>query len=168
MRCANNPQTTKMLSEMDCSMKFIDILLWNLKYRENVGSIYRLAYQFGIKKIFSYKSRKPGLTDTPKHSRHMPTEYIENIYDFMATYPYPKYVLETGGINEPSVAPTDNNFLLCVGNEGYGVPIDDQKLFDKIFTLKSFSVGIKSDSYNVAIALEISLYLLNHPIKGLT
>ena len=147
-------------------MNEVDLLLIRLKTPENVGACYRLANQFGVKKIYNYKCREAGRTNTSKAETKIPIEYIDSL-DFLAHYPNPKYILETGG--QSILVPllfqsTSARYLLAVANEGGGANKDELKLFTRIFTLPAPNTVLheKLISYNVSHALAIGLFLLEY------
>ncbi len=140
-------------------MNTIDLLLIEVKYPENVGLIYRLAYQFNIRSIYTFKCSKSGKTNTYKTEKHIPI-YEKDSLDFLKSYPFPKYLLETDGEKMPKIiAPS---FLLAVGNESFGVPVEQRVYFDGIFSLDAPN----QRSYNVSHALAIGLYVLTYNTKG--
>lgn len=128
-----------------------ELLLCRIETKENVGSIYRLAYQFGITKIYSYLSAAPGKTNTYKTERHSPIEIITSL-NFLKDYDLPKIALEMG--SSTNHFKFNQEYLLAVGNESHGFEESELSLFDTVVTLK----GIVRDSYNVSHALAIALY----------
>jgi len=147
-------------------MNEVDLLLIRLKTPENVGACYRLANQFGVKKIYNYKCREAGRTNTSKTETKIPIEYIESL-DFLHNYPHSKYILETNGtsILLPLQCKTiDSRFLLAVAHEGKGANKEELKLFTRIFTLPAPNIVMheKLISYNVSHALAIGLFLLEY------
>lgn len=136
-------------------MNMIDLLLIEVKYPENVGLIYRLAYQFNIRSIYTFRCAKSGKTNTYRTEKHMPI-YEKDSLDFLKSYPFPKYLLETNGEKISKViAPS---FLLAVANESFGTSAEQQAYFDNIFSLDAPT----QKSYNVSHALAIGLYILTY------
>jgi tRNA G18 (ribose-2'-O)-methylase SpoU len=138
-------------------MNTIDLLLIKVKYRDNVGLIYRLAYQFNIRNIYTYESAPNGKTDTYKTERHIPIHKIDSL-EFLRKYPFPKYLLETGGKAISKVH--SSSFLLAVANESFGASTEQKAYFDAIFSL----TAPNRESYNVSHALAIGLYILEYGI----
>lgn len=148
-------------------MKEVELLLIRLKTPENIGSIYRLAMQYKIKKIYKYKCINiltKGLlrTDVFNGQKHIPTQEIDSL-DFLKTYLYPKYILETNGesiINKKS----DDKFLLAVAHEGRGATKKELQLFDSVLTIPAPNCELNEHliSYNVSHALAIGMYSLNY------
>jgi tRNA G18 (ribose-2'-O)-methylase SpoU len=135
----------------------IDLLLINIETPENVGLIYRLAFQFNIRHIYIYKCSKSGKTNTYKTERHIPIKEVESL-DFLNDYINPKYLLETGGsiLNNKVILADD--FLIAIANESHGATDKYKSYFDNILTLNAPN----QKSYNVSHALAIGLYLVTY------
>ena len=134
-------------------MQIIDLLLIEVKYPENVGSIYRLAFQFNIRTIYLYQSAESNRANTYKTERHIPIIKIDSL-EFLTTYPHPKYLLETGESVLTKESISDPVFLIAVANESYGASDEQKQYFDQIFSLNA----PRRPSYNVSHALAIGLY----------
>lgn len=134
----------------------MQLLLYKLKFPGNVGGIYRLAYNFGIEKIWQIDCIKPDAQNTPKVERHMPIENVKEIYDIYRWKDMYTIALEmhVDGEKQIPFSVTASNFLVAVGNEAHGIPEDELKKFDTIVSLQS----VKPQSMNVSHALAIALY----------
>ena len=142
------------------------LLLYNIKCKENVGSIYRLAMQYGIDVIYHYQSANPGRTDTYKAEKHINTLELTNtsllnLFDNCFEY---KIALETSGTflsfyDYEEIAINDG-YLLVVGNESYGLPDDIISRCDRVVTINA----PKFLSYNVSHALAIALHGLEYRV----
>lgn len=141
-----------------------EVLLCRLKCKENVGAIYRLAFQYGVTKIYSYDSVSPGKTNTYKTERHIPVEKVESL-DFLGKIQYTKIALETDSrYIEDSNAKLSNSkirhidHLIAVFNESMGCSESEKNFFDIIYSLKAPN----RESYNVSHALAIALHWIEY------
>ena len=110
-------------------MQTIDLLLLNIKNPANVGLIYRLAFQFNIRTIYSHQSSESNNANTYKTERHIPIIKIDSL-EFLKTYIYPKYLLETGESSLAKNSISSSIFLLAVANESFGAS-EEQKIYFK-------------------------------------
>lgn len=138
-------------------MQAIDLLLIEIKYAENVGLLYRLAFQFNIRTIYTYKCASSAKTNTYKTEKHITIVEVDSL-EFLKQYPNPKYLLETGGTVLKKESIKDPTFLLAVANESVGASEEQKKHFDYIFSLDA----PRQPSYNVSHALAIGLYLITY------
>lgn len=165
--------------------KDIYLILDNIRSRENVGSIFRTADAFGVKKIFLC-----GITPQPKSDqdtrnklqedriaktalgaeKHVPYEYIRNTWRIVTK-------LKNEGIMILALEQTENsenilmfggelsrhNFkqiALMVGNEVRGISPKILKYCDKKISIPMYG---KKESLNVSVATGIALYVMVHP-----
>lgn len=138
-------------------MHAIDLLLIEIKYPANVGSIYRLAFQFNIRAIYTFNCAKSNRTNTYKTEKHIPISAVDSL-DFLNEYPHPKYLLETGGTMICKETVKQPEFLLAVANESHGASDEQKKYFDQILSLDA----PRQPSYNVSHALAIGLYSITY------
>lgn len=153
-----NPDDVAFKKEDDeDQLKIKSVVLCRINCRENVGSIFRLCYQFGIQKIYSYKSVRPGKTDTYKAERHIEIEHVDSL-DFLEELECKKIALETNGCDSEYLKNSfiKNSFILGIGNESHGFTEEELDYFDITVSLNS----CVRDSYNVSHALAIGLYMI--------
>jgi tRNA G18 (ribose-2'-O)-methylase SpoU len=134
----------------------MQLLLYKLKFPGNVGAIYRLAYNFGIEKIWQIDCVKPNAENTPKIERYMPIENVNGIHEIPGWHNMFTIALEQHPDGDKDIlkAFQTSNYLVAVGNEAHGIPEDELKKFDMIVSLQS----VKPQSMNVSHALAIALY----------
>ena len=82
-------------------MGFFEIGVWHGKFPQNIGTLWRSAYQLGAAGLFTIGKRyDKQCTDTCKAFRHIPLRHYEDLEDFMAHRPFsaPLIAVEQGGI----------------------------------------------------------------------
>lgn len=133
------------------------LLLNRIKFKENVGAIYRLAFQFDIKKIYLRNCAEPGRTNTYKTERHIEIEHVPDL-KFLKEYAGGKIAFETSGDPVwPWITPKyEQNVLVAFGNESRGFSKEELKYFDNIISLEAPCQA----SFNVSHAAAIALYML--------
>lgn len=147
----------------------ISLLLDNVRSALNVGSIFRSAEACGVEKILlggvspspEMKSLKKTALDAESV---LPWESVNNSLDCVLNYKQAGYLvfsLEGGDRSIPvdaiTVLPSSQPVLLVAGNEVCGVDPQILDLSDVVFHLP---MSGEKQSYNVAIAAGIALYLI--------
>lgn len=157
--------------------KNIYLILDNIRSRENVGSIFRTADAFGIKKIFLC-----GITPRPPHPKiekaslgaenYVPYEYIRDTWRIVTK-------LKNEGIRVLALEQAKNaeniitfrsetskrtakQIALVVGSEVRGISSKILKYCDKIMYIPMLG---KKESLNVSVATGVALYKLIYEIK---
>ena len=137
-------------------MSFFEIGIFNGKYSENVGTLWRTAYQLGASGIFTvaYRySRQP--SDTVKAYRHIPLRNFETVQDFLGGVPEDAKIVcvEMGGtplkeFKHPKQA------IYLLGAEDSGIDKDLLDVSDHVISIEA----VRQESFNVAVAGAIIMY----------
>jgi tRNA G18 (ribose-2'-O)-methylase SpoU len=142
-------------------MTYFEVGVYNPKSKQNIGTLWRSAYQLGASGIFTIGERYRGQpTDTCKAHRHIPLRNYRDINDFIFHVPSGACLIgiEMGGINLSGFShPKQAIYLL--GAEDYGLPENIKSICNCIVSLEA----VKTQSYNVAVAGSIVMY---HRIYG--
>jgi tRNA(Leu) C34 or U34 (ribose-2'-O)-methylase TrmL len=130
--------------------------IYQPKTAENVGTLWRSAYQLGAAGIFTIGRRYNGqCSDTCKAERHIPLFNYETFEQFQATRPYaaPLVAVEFGGVAlEQFRHPQQAIYML--GSEDSGLP-------DFIIQAAQHHVqlsSVRQPSYNVAVTGSVVMY----------
>ena len=135
---------------------FFQIGVYRPKFEENIGTLWRSAYQLGANAIFTIGMRyKHQSTDTAKAHRHIPLYHFEDIDQFLSTIPHDTdlVVVEFGG-TPLSEFTHPKRAIYLLGAEDAGVPQEIITQSQGHVTLES----IHNASYNVAAAGSIVMY----------
>ncbi len=159
-------------------MAEITLLLHNIRSTHNVGSIFRTAEGFGVKRIIltgytpypkrTIDTRLPHLAEKITKQIHktalgaevmVPFRYYETIDEFLETNPLPLVALEQ---SERSI-PLDNyepedDFILLLGEEVHGI---EPELLAKCEAILEIPMKGQKESFNVSVATGIALYALS-------
>lgn len=158
-------------------MPEITLLLHNIRSTHNVGSIFRTAEGFGVKRIiltgytpypvFNGDKRLPHLADKIDRQIHktalgaessVPFEYHDNLLTWLSGNTLPLVALEQ---SPRSVILTDfqplKDFVLVLGEEVSGIPAD---LLERCQNVVEIPMKGKKESFNVSVAAGIALYAL--------
>ena len=137
-------------------MPYFEIGIYQTKTKENVGTLFRTAYQLGASGIFTIGKRyKQQSSDTPKAMRHIPLRHFLTLDDFKAQRPLESVLagIEMGGTSlSQFVHPKQAIYLL--GAEDHGLPPNVLSYCDCVVSLES----VNTASYNVAVAGSLVLY----------
>jgi tRNA G18 (ribose-2'-O)-methylase SpoU len=127
-----------------------------VKHYENVGVLWRGAYQLGASFIFTIGKRyKPNATDVHLTWTHIPLYNYATFDEFMAALPYstPLVGVEMGGTSLPGFShPQQAVYLL--GAEDSGLPKSIRERCHAVVTVPS----VRRASFNVAQAGTIVMY----------
>ena len=138
----------------------LSILIHNVKDKANVGSIYRVAFQFNAKRIYMCNSAEPGNTNTYKIERRVPIIQVDDLEFISTNQDMHSIALETCGdhanpeILYKGLFNTEREILIAIGNESYGFSNEELNCFDYVWTLDAQN----NISYNVSHALAIALH----------
>lgn len=135
--------------------------IWNFKHEENVGNLWRTAYQLGADYIFSVGEAKHKYdNDVHKTYRQIPY-FIYSEQQWVVPEDFTLVCIETGGMNLANFKhPKRAVYLL--GNEITGIP---EKVMQGAPVVSIPSV--RHYSYNVAVAGALVMYdRLNKSMKG--
>lgn len=158
-------------------MPQITLLLHNIRSTHNVGSIFRTAEGFGVKRIVltGYTpypktrpdSRLPHLADKIHAQIHktalgaessVPYEYHDNLLTWLDTNTLPLVALEQ---SPRSTLISDftppREFVLVLGEEVNGIP---PELLERCEHVVEIPMKGKKESFNVSVATGIALYAL--------
>ncbi len=146
-------------------MSNIILIAHNIRSLHNVGSIFRSADVFGIKKIYltGYTGQPPRkeIAKVALGSEHrVDWEYKENIFDLVDELKKSNisiFGLETGGESIESVNTTEP-IALIVGNEVEGIEKTVLDVCDQIIEIPMIG---KKQSLNVSVATGIALFALS-------
>ena len=135
---------------------YFEIGIYHTKTQENIGTLWRTAWQLGASGVFTIGKRyKQQSSDTPKVTRHIPLRHFLTLDDFKYQRPIGAVLIgiEMGGIPlSDFYHPKQAIYLL--GAEDHGLPQEIQDYCNCIVSLES----INHASYNVAVAGSIVLY----------
>jgi tRNA G18 (ribose-2'-O)-methylase SpoU len=137
-------------------MAFFEIGIYAPVHMENIGTLWRSAYQLGAAGIYIIgKSRRFQASDTAKTLQQIPLRAFSTWKDFLAHRPVGARIvaIELGGVplagfSHPSEA------LYVLGSEANGLPEHVLKDCDYLVTLES----LRYASYNVAVTGSIVMY----------
>lgn len=144
------------------------LVLYNLRSRENVGSVFRTADGAGVDKIYLC-----GITPTPPHEKisktalgaetYVPWEYRKETWRLLVK-------LKKEGINIVALEQTKESvdlfkfksefpLALVLGNEVKGLSPQILKYCDKKISIPMYG---KKESLNVSVAAGVALYVLQN------
>lgn len=137
-------------------MSYFEIGIYHPKTEENIGTLWRSAYQLGAAGIFTIGKRyKKQHSDTYHAFNQIPLRYYETFEDFYAILPYGAMLVgvEMGGtpigeFERPKKA------VYLLGAEDHGLPHEVMAHCHRGVSLES----IRQASYNVAMARTIVMY----------
>ena len=135
---------------------YFGIGVYRPKCEDNVGTLWRSAYQLGAAFIFTIGRRyKPQSSDTLDTWKHIPLHNYGNWDSFMETVPTNAQVVlvETGG-RELTAYQHPQRALYVLGAEDDGFPSDIISRHKTVLTIPHTRIA----SYNVAVAGSIVLY----------
>lgn len=158
-------------------MPQITLILHNIRSSHNVGSIFRSAEGFGVRKIIvsgytpyprvDNDSRLPHIADKLTQQIHktalgaeamVPFTYYESLDDWLASNTLPLYALEqaSNSVNLREFVPADE-FALLLGEEVHGI---EPQYLEKCDTILEIPMAGAKESFNVSVATGIALYVL--------
>ncbi len=137
-------------------MAYFEIGIFHPKTKENIGTLWRSAYQLGAAGIFTIGKRyKKQHSDTLQTIRYIPLRHFLNFEDFLKQRPFGALLIgvEMGGIplrqfKHPKQA------IYLLGSEDSGLPPSVISQCDNMVSLESKGVL----SYNVAVAGSLVMY----------
>ncbi len=137
-------------------MPFFEIGIYAPIHNENIGTLWRSAYQLGAAGIFVIgKWRRTQASDTAKTRLEIPFRNYLNWEDFLQHRPVGTRLIgiEMGGeplanFQHPAQA------LYILGSEANGLPDYVQKQCDQLINIEA----LRDASYNVAVAGSIVMY----------
>jgi len=137
-------------------MGYFEIGIYHPKTEENIGTLWRSAYQLGASGIFTIGRRyKAQASDTCKATRHIPLRHYETLDDFQTHRPIDCLLVgvEFGGVTLSAfVHPKQCVYLL--GAEDHGLSPDALSICQCVVSIESVNLM----SYNVAVAGSIVMY----------
>jgi len=135
---------------------FFEIGIYHPMSKQNVGTLWRSAYQLGAVGIFTIGEKyKDQRSDTLKTPRHIPLRHYGTIVDLLECKPKEVVLIgiETEGIPLSSCAhPQQAIYLL--GRENVGLPSFVLAQCDQVISVEF----CRTASYNVAIAGSLVMY----------
>jgi len=138
------------------SRGYFEIGIYHTKCRENVGTLWRSAYQLGAVGIFTIGKRYKGQPgDTCKTPRHIPLRHYENWEHFMSNRPLGVQLVGVEMGRRPlSTFVHPERAIYLLGAEDYGLPEDIIFACQSVISLEA----VRNLSYNVAVAGSIVMY----------
>jgi tRNA G18 (ribose-2'-O)-methylase SpoU len=135
---------------------YFEIGIFHTKTEQNIGTLWRSAYQLGASGIFTIGRRyEKQCSDTCKAPRHIPLRHFKTFDDFLAQRPVAALLVgvEMGGtplahFTHPQQA------IYLLGAEDHGLPFDIMRQCNMILSLEARRIP----SYNVAVAGSIVMY----------
>lgn len=137
-------------------MSYFEIGIFHTKTYQNVGTLWRSAYQLGAAGVFTIGRRyKKQCSDTYKTTRHIPLRHFETFEDFLAQRPVTALLvgIEIGGVLL-SEFKHPKQVVYLLGAEDHGLPSSVVEQCDNIVSLEAIGMA----SYNVAVAGSIVMY----------
>ena len=141
------------------SRGYFGIGVFHPKTSENIGTLWRSAYQMGASFIFTIGHRyKKQASDTYKTWRHVPLFQFKTIEDFKNSplYDCPLVAIEFSSGSIPIkefIHP--NRAIYLLGSEDGGLPAE---IMDNPRITKLELPSVRMPSYNVAMAGTITMY----------
>lgn len=148
------------MQKIDLNSGFFGIGIYQPKFDENIGTLWRHAYLYNasfIFKIGNSDKRFTLCTDTTKSYRHVPHYFYKSFNDFKESLPYKAKVI---GVEMTESAVYLNKYshpkqaIYLLGPEDYGLPQDILNQCDDVIKLYS----PKPHSMNVAVTGSIVMY----------
>jgi len=147
----------------------IYLILYNIRSRENVGSIFRTADAAGVKKIYLC-----GITPTPPHQKisktalgaetFVPWEYHKQAWRLLLKLKNKNEKLKIVGLEQTKDAvdifkfrpsPAGGSLALVLGNEVNGLSPQILRYCDKKIAIPMYG---RKESLNVAVAAGVALF----------
>lgn len=127
------------------------------KRDENIGTLWRSAYQLGASFVFTIGTppRRRQASDTTDTSRHIPLYNYETFEAFISAFPKGCHLagIEMGGRNLATYTHAEQSIYL-LGREDTGLP---SKVIEKCNSLIEIP-SVRVPSFNVAVAGSIVMY----------
>jgi tRNA G18 (ribose-2'-O)-methylase SpoU len=135
---------------------YFEIGIFHGKTPENVGTLWRSAYQMGAAGIFTIGKRyQKQASDTTNAYRNIPLRNYATLDEFLAAQPYDCQLIgvEMGGKTLSSFAHPERAIYL-LGAEDHGLPPNVLARCQRLVSLPS----VRTNSYNVAVAGSVVMY----------
>lgn len=134
---------------------YFEIGIFNGKFADNVGTLWRTAYQLGANGIFTIGERHKTYSDTYKAERHIPLRSFDSFEEFYRLIPDGCALIgiEMGGQSVQTFS-HPNRAIYLLGAEDSGLPDDILSACSTVLSLDAVRTG----SYNVAVAGAIVMY----------
>ena len=135
---------------------FFEIGIYHPKTAQNIGTLWRSAYQLGAAGIFTICNRyKDQSSDTLKTPRHIPYRHYECFELFYKALPHDAQLVGiemNGTFLKGAKHPERAVYLL--GAEDHGLPPTIIECCHKLISIES----VRTESFNVAVAGAIVMY----------
>jgi len=135
---------------------YFEIGIFHAKKQENIGTLWRSAYQLGASGVFTIGRRYDNqVSDTYNTPKEIPLRHYRTFDEFLANRPIGALLvgIEMGG--EPvSTFKHPHNAIYLLGAEDHGLP---KEIADKCNRLVSIQ-AVRQESYNVAVTGSIVMY----------
>jgi tRNA G18 (ribose-2'-O)-methylase SpoU len=135
---------------------YYGIGIYNAKMEQNIGTLWRSAYQLGAAFIYTIGARyHKQASDTTAAYRHIPFYQYDTFEQFKDCTPYDSQLIgvEFGG-SELGTFKHPRSAIYLLGSEDHGLPEEIQKECQSIVTL----AAIRQLSFNVSVAGSIVMY----------
>ena len=137
-------------------MSYFEIGIFHTKIEQNVGTLWRSAFQLGAAGVFTIGKRYDKMSsDTYHTTKNIPLRHYLTFDDFILNLPVDAVLvgIEMGG--EPlSEFHHPKNAIYLLGAEDNGLPPDVMEKCNKIVSLQA----VRQPSYNVAVAGSLVMY----------
>jgi len=137
-------------------LSYFEIGIYAPIHNENIGTLWRSAYQLGAAGIFTIgKLRRNQTSDTAKTRMEIPFRSYPTWEDFLQHRPIGARIIgvEIGGKSLATYQHPEQALYL-LGSEANGLPKHIQEQCDDLISLES----VRDASYNVAVTGSIVLY----------
>lgn len=135
---------------------YFEIGIFQGKTEQNIGTLWRSAYQLGANGIFTIGSRcKLRSSDTCRAWRHIPLRQFQDMESFLLSLPCECLVIgvEMRGVPLSNFSHPERAIYL-LGAEDHGLTDKAKEQCHSIVSLES----VRTESYNVAVAGSIVMY----------
>lgn len=139
---------------------YFGIGIYHPKSKDNVGTLWRSAYQLGAAFIFTIGKRySKQASDTVKAYRHIPYFDLKTYEDFEKLTPFTaqKVFVEFNNVSKPITSfrhPESCVYLLGSEDGGFPKEIEEKMYGNSVIELPA----VRTESFNVAVAGSIVMY----------
>lgn len=137
-------------------MGYFEVGIFHTKDEQNVGTLWRSAWQLGAAGVFTIGRRYQRMwSDTEQVTQNIPLRHYLTFEEFLSNRPVGAVLvaIEMGGVPlSKFVHPANATYLL--GAEDHGIP---PKILEKCNLVVSLE-SIRHQSYNVAVAGSLVMY----------
>jgi tRNA(Leu) C34 or U34 (ribose-2'-O)-methylase TrmL len=146
------------MKETSNNRGFFGIGVYEPKFDENIGTLWRHAYLYNASFVFTIGARyKKQPTETSKSTRHIPLYYYETFKHFRDSIPINAELLAIELADNSQCLSTfehPDNAVYLLGSEGFGIPVEILPECESVIQI----YAPKPQSMNVSTAGTIIMY----------